>query len=67
MAKNLLSAAIHRTSLFMVIVETSLSASLCHSENLDHVHCLLNYRHNYQNSTATVTMSLYALIVNSVF
>lgn len=42
----------------MVVVETSMSASFCLSENLDHVHCLLLNYHHSQNSTAIVTTLL---------
>lgn len=66
MAKILLSAAVHKTSWFMVVVETSMSASFCLSENLDHVHCLLLNYHHSQNSTATVTTLQHAIIGKSL-
>lgn len=66
MAKILLSAAVHKTSLFTVVVETSMSASFCLSENLDHVHCLLLNYHHSQNSTATVTTLQQVIIGKSL-
>lgn len=64
--KILLSAAIHKTSWFMVVDETSMSASFCLSENLDHVHCLLLNYHHSQNSTATVTTLQQVIIGKSL-